>query len=58
MRDANSYDTTNYTEIFRIFNRNDYGYYRNNIENIGSQMPSEDDASISLEQVYNGVLNN
>lgn len=37
-------------EVFRIFNRGDYGYYRSDIANL--QFGDEQDASISLSDIY------
>ena len=41
-------------QIFRIFNRKDYGYYRSDLSNLGIQ--KEENESVSLEDVYGSSL--
>jgi hypothetical protein len=53
---ALSYNSTNSgteqtSDSFRIFNRNDYGYYRSNLRNIRESI-REENGSIQLEEIF------
>lgn len=57
LKDPSSIDASNQPESFRIFNRNDYGYYRSDLPNIRTLITSEEGATINLEQVYDENMN-
>jgi hypothetical protein len=51
-QDPSHLGLANQPETFRIFNRNDYGYYRSDLQNIRDLITSEVDVSIGLDEIY------
>lgn len=39
-------------EVFRLFNRDDYGYYRSSLPGLGTKFPDEECLSIKLNQLF------
>ena len=43
-------------EVFRLFNRSDYGYYRSSLANLKSTIPDEENISIKFDHLFDDEI--